>query len=221
MSGPTRRDARVPLACLAAFAVVFAIAAVSPRDRADWLLESGLTFLAVPLAILTYRRFPFSDRAYVQMTMFLALHTIGSHYTYSEVPIGDWVKQAFDLTRNHYDRVVHASFGLLMYLPVLEVVSRATRGAPRLAAVLLALSCVVAVSTVYELIEWGAAVVVDPQAGVAFVGTQGDVWDAQKDTALASLGGVVAAAFELAWPGIRPAADRGAVPATNLGASQR
>jgi len=63
--------------------------------------------------------------------------------------------------------------------------------------------------------------VVDPQAGVAFVGTQGDVWDAQKDTALASLGGVVAAAFELAWPGIRPAADRGAVPATNLGASQR
>src|SRR5262249_40918982 len=163
------------------------------RDRHDWLLESGLTFVAVPLVVLTYRRHPFSDRAYVQMTIFLVLHTIGSHYTYSEVPVGDWVKQAFDLSRNHYDRVVHASFGLLMYLPILEIVSRATRSGPRLPAILLALSCVVAVSTVYELLEWATAVVVDPAAGIAFVGTQGDVWDAQKDTGLATLGGVVAA----------------------------
>jgi putative membrane protein len=199
---------RVPLVCLAVFAVVFAVSAVSPHDRQTWLLEQALPLLAVPLAILTHRRFRFSDRAYVQMTIFLILHTVGSYYTYSEVPVGDWAKHAIDLSRNHYDRLVHASFGLLMFRPLLEVVARSTGGAPRLAGIVLTLSCVIAVSTIYELIEWAAAVVVDPDAGIAFVGTQGDVWDAQKDTGLATVGGLLAAAFELARPARHDAAAR-------------
>jgi putative membrane protein len=205
----------VPLGCLTVFAVVFAISAVSPSYREDWLLEHGLTFIAVPLAILTFRRFRFSDRAYVQMTTFLVLHTIGAHYTYSEVPIGDWVKRAFDLSRNHYDRLVHASFGVLMFRPMLEVVARATAGAPRLATIALAVACMTTASTFYELIEWGAAAVVDPEAGTAFLGTQGDPWDAQKDTALAVGGGVLASLFEL-----RPS-QRGRAAARSAGVAVR
>jgi putative membrane protein len=88
------------------------VCAIGPSDRADWFLENMLSFVAVPVALVTYRWFRFSDRSYVLMTIFMILHTIGAHYTYAEVPVGFWVKDALGLARNHYDRVVHFSFGL-------------------------------------------------------------------------------------------------------------
>jgi len=187
---------KVPALCLAVFAVVWIALAIEPRYREDWFLENMLTFVAVPAVVLTYRRFRFSDRAYAQATLFLILNTVGSHYTYSEVPLGEWMRAAFDLGRNHYDRVVHFSFGLLMLRPLSELFLRPARdlGAGRRFA--LALGLVALGSISYELLEWIVATIADPQAGQAYLGTQGDEWDAQKDMALACLGGAVAALWE-------------------------
>jgi putative membrane protein len=186
----------VPLACLAVFTVAWVLLAIDPRYRQDWLLENLPTFVFVPAAVLTYRRFRFSDRAYVQVTVFLILHTIGSHYTYSEVPAGDWIKEAFALARNHYDRLVHFSFGLLMLRPLRELAIRKPSALGRFSLPYLSVANVVLWSVAYELLEWLVASIADPTAGIAYLGTQGDVWDAQKDMALAALGGIIAATVE-------------------------
>jgi len=187
-----RRD-RIPLVCLTVFLIVWVALAIRPRYRADWVLENLLTFVAVPLAVATYRRFRFSDQAYVQATLFLILHTIGSHYTYSEVPLGDWARDAFGLTRNHYDRLVHFLFGLLLLRPARELTLRRAQSLGAVRLFYLSFVSIVWWSAAYELIEWLVARVADPQAGTAYLGTQGDVWDAQKDMALASLGAALAA----------------------------
>jgi putative membrane protein len=198
-----RSSDRVPALCLAVFAVIWIALAIRPRYRADWVLENLLTFVAVPVAVLTYRRFRFSDRAYLQATIFLVLNTVGSHYTYSEVPIGDWIRDAFALPRNHYDRLVHFCFGLLMLRPLGELF---LRGAAPLSAwrrFALGLGLVALGSISYELLEWAVASVADPAAGQAYLGTQGDEWDAQKDMALALLGGIIALQLEKTGPSHR------------------
>ena len=176
--------------------MVWTALAIEPHDRDAWLLENLLNFVAVPTLTLSYRRFRFTDRAYVQMTAFLLLHAVGSHYTYSEVPIGAWVRDALDLGRNHYDRFVHLSFGVLCLRPLRELTLGKARGLGPIAIAWLSVAGIAALSTAYELMEWLTAIVVDPGAGTAFLGTQGDVWDAQKDTALACGGAVLALLFE-------------------------
>jgi len=188
--------------CLAVFGVVWCALAIAPSDRADWLLENGPVFLVVPFLVWSYRRYRLSDRAYVQATLFLMLHAIGAHYTYSEVPVGDWVRDAFGLTRNHYDRVVHFAFGLLMLRPIREIGFRGREPGP-VARVYFSVAGVALWSLVYEVVEWAVASIADPAAGTAYLGTQGDQWDAEKDMALALLGGIIAAAYD-EW------ADRGA-----------
>jgi len=195
-----RSSARVPVICLAAFMVVWVVSAIQPRYRDDWFLENQPTFLFVPLAVLTYRRFRFSDRAYIQATVFAILHTIGSHYTYSEVPLGDWIRDAFGLARNHYDRVVHFSFGLLMLRPLRELAIRQPRALGRFAVAYLSLTIVAFWSVLYEIVEWVTASIADPNAGIAYLGTQGDVWDAQKDTVMACTGALLALLAD-AWFG--------------------
>jgi len=192
----TQAGDRVPIACLIVFVVVWTALAIEPRYREAWLLENLLIFVAVPLLVLTRARFRFSDRAYVQMTALLLLHAVGSHYTYSEVPAGDWARDTFDLSRNHYDRVVHFSFGLLFLRPLRELSIGRARGLGPLSIAWLSVAGIAAASTAYELMEWLAAISVDPEAGTAFLGTQGDPWDAQKDTALACGGAILALFFE-------------------------
>ena len=194
------RPAAVPAACLLVFAVAWTALAIAPRFRADWLLENYPTFVAVPALLWGYRRFRFSDRAYVQGTVFLLLHTIGSHYTYSEVPLGDVVRDAFGLARNHYDRFVHFAFGLLLLRPVRDLGFRrpARREPGKLATLFFSVAGVGLWSAVYEILEWLTARVVDPAAGTAFLGTQGDPWDAEKDMTCALAGAVLAAGVE-AW----------------------
>ena len=179
------------------FAVVWSALAIAPSYRADWVLENAPTFIGVPLAVAGYRRFRFSDRAYVQATLFLVLHSIGAHYTYSEVPFGAWMQDAFGLGRNHFDRLVHFSFGLLMLRPVRELGFRPGREPGRVALFYFSVAGVALWSLLYEVVEWAVAAIVDPAAGTAYLGTQGDVWDAEKDMALAVLGGVIAATYEI------------------------
>ena len=191
-----RSPHRVPATCLVVFLVVWSALAIAPRYRADWFLENIPTFIGVPAAIVGYRRFRFSDRAYVQATVFLILHTIGSHYTYSEVPFGDWTRGALGLARNHYDRVVHFSFGLLMVRAVRELGFRRGREPGAFAIFGFSVAGVALWSVLYEVTEWVTASIVDPAAGTAYLGTQGDQWDAEKDMALAVTGAVIGAGLE-------------------------
>lgn len=173
------------------FLAVWVWAAIKPAYRHDWLLENYLIFLFVPLIIATGRYFKLSNISYGLITMFMILHVIGSHYTYAEVPFGDVLQVWLGASRNMYDRLVHFSFGLLLAYPIREVFLRLAR-VKGFWGYYLPFDVTLAFSALYEIIEWLAAASVDPQAGLAFLGSQGDVWDAQKDMAMAGIGALVA-----------------------------
>ncbi len=135
-------------------------------------------------------RFPFSDLSYVLIFIFMCLHAFGAHYTYSEVPLGFWISDALELGRNHYDRWVHFSFGLLVAHPSFEIALRVITPVRKLAS-LVGFTIIVTISAAYEVIEWCVAQIADPKAALAYTGTQGDVFDAQKDMALAAAGAVL------------------------------
>jgi len=167
--------------------------AISPFDRGDWLLENLLVFIYCGLLLATYRKFRFSNLSYGLFGFFLSLHMVGAHYTYSETPLGFWLQDLFDLSRNHYDRIVHFSFGLLIAYPFREFLVRLT-GVRIRWSYLMVMITVLGFSGFYEALEGLAAVIVSPELGLAFLGTQGDIWDAQKDTALAFGGSIIAMA---------------------------
>ena len=175
----------------AAYALWWLALAVAPHDRFDWLLENLLVFVFVGLLAASYRRFPLSNLSYLLIAVFLALHAVGAHYTYSKAPVGWWMTEQLGWERNHYDRVVHFLFGLLCAYPLRETVIRGC-GVAGWRAGFLAFAVVLAFSSGYEMLEWGVAMVLSPEEGMAFLGTQGDVFDAQKDTTLATLGSALA-----------------------------
>jgi putative membrane protein len=179
---------RYPLVLLALYLVVWAVLAVDPNYRSDWWLENILPFVFVPLLVATYRRFPLSDVSYTLIALFMTLHAVGAHWTYAEVPI-DW--RALGFERNHYDRVVHFCFGLLLAYPIKEVFNRVAT-ARGFWGYYLPLDVTLAFSAVYEIIEWVVAATVSPGAGTAFLGAQGDGFDAVKDMALAGSGAAIA-----------------------------
>ena len=182
---------RLLQALLLAYAGIWIWAAIDPIYRFDWFLENLLTFLAIFVLVASYRHLPLSDLSYMLIFVFMVQHAIGGHYTYSEVPFGFWLKETFDLTRNHYDRIVHFSFGLLLAYPFKEVVQRlVTKN--EFTTSLFALTLVFTYSGGFEIIEWMVARIVDPKAGAAYLGTQGDEFDSQKDMALAAGGALIA-----------------------------
>jgi putative membrane protein len=190
------RYPRVLLALLAALSIGLGIA---PHDRADWLLENALLFGGVAVLAATHKALPLSRVSYTLIFVFLCLHTVGAHYTYSLVPYDGWVEALSGRTlssltgwkRNHYDRLVHFSYGLLLAYPAREVFLRVA-DVHGFWGYFLPLDVVMATSMLYELIEWGAASAFGGDLGTAYLGTQGDPWDAQKDMALATLGAVIA-----------------------------
>jgi len=184
------RDHRLLQALVAWYALVWVVTAVRPLDRSDWVLENLLVVAMVAVLIGTYRAFPLSDLSYLIITVFMTLHAVGAHYTYSEVPLGFWMRDTFGFARNPFDRLVHFSFGLLMAYPIREVFLRVanTRG---FWAYYLPLDVTLAFSALYEIMEMVIATLVAPGTGDAWLGTQGDIWDAQKDMGLAALGALI------------------------------
>ena len=176
---------------LLVFLAVWAWAAINPSYRHDWLLENYLVFIFVPIIILTGRYFKLSSISYGLITTFMILHVIGSHYTYAEVPFGYTLQAWLGASRNMYDRLVHFSFGLLLAYPIRELFLRVAK-VKGVWGYYLPLDLTLSFSAAYEIIEWITAVTADPAAGLAFLGTQGDVWDAQKDMALAGTGALIA-----------------------------
>jgi len=197
--------ARVPEALFAAWLGLWIALAIEPVYRADWLLENLLVFVAVPALVLTRRRMRFSNAAYACLAAFFALHAIGAHYTYSIVPYDAWFEQLtgrglnamLGWSRNHYDRFVHFAYGALLLLPASELLDRIApaRGAWRF---FLPVLFIASHSVIYELIEFAAAIVFGGDLGQAYLGTQGDQWDSQKDSLLATSGALLAALALLA-----------------------
>jgi len=181
-------------------AALWGLTAIRPLYPRDWLLENLLVFICVGLLAATYRRFTFSNRSYALFTVYLSLHLVGAHYTYSEVPIGFWVQDALALSRNHYDRLVHFAFGLFIAYPFREILLRAA-GLRRSWSYLMPVLVVLGFSGFYESLEALTAMIVSPELGAAYLGTQGDEWDAAKDTVLAMIGAMVA--MGLTWWGQR------------------
>jgi putative membrane protein len=190
---------RYLLALAALFAAEWVALAIRPRYRHDWALENALTVAFVVALILLRHRLRLSRISYTALFVFLSLHTVGAHYTYSEGPYDEWaraltgysVNELFGWQRNHYDRFVHFAYGFLFAYPIRETLIRLA-GIRGLWTYYLPLAITSSSSVDYELIEWGAAVVFGGDLGVAYLGTQGDVWDAQKDLALAALGALFA-----------------------------
>ncbi len=172
------------------YSVFWILTGISPVDRRDWLLENFLVVLSAAVLIATYRRFPLSDVSYVLITVFMTLHSIGAHYTYAQVPLGDWVKETFQQTRNHYDRLVHFSFGLMLAYPAREIFLRIAN-AKGFWAYYLPLDVTLALSAMYEIMESWFAQIIGPGLGDAWLGTQGDIWDAQKDMTAALTGAIL------------------------------
>lgn len=165
-------------------------AAIEPADRQFWMMANVLPAVLVGTLIATHRSHPLSPVSYALITSYLTLHTIGVHYTYAAVPLGAWLDQALDLGRNHFDRLVHFSFGLLLSYPMLEA-SRRFCGAGRWVSYYLAFITTLGLSGLWEIIEAWVAQRIRPHEGLVYLGSQGDVWDAQHDIAAAMYGALL------------------------------
>ena len=164
---------------------------IGTTDVANWLLENMLVFLFLGFLVITYKRYQFSDLTYLLICVYLCLHVYGSKYTYAENPFGFWLQEQFDWSRNHYDRIVHFSFGFLLAYPMRELFLKWLKY-PRWVAWMLPIELTMSISAFYELIEWAVADLFFPSQGAAYLGTQGDTWDAQKDIMLAFSGAIIA-----------------------------
>ena len=170
---------------------IWVITAIEPLYPRDWLLENLLVLIWSAILLATYRRFQFSNLSYALFVLFISLHLVGAHYTYAETPFGFWLQDWFGFERNHYDRIVHFAFGLLLAYPMREILLH--RSGIKVAwSYFITLNCIVAFSAFYEIIEAVTAVIVSPELGTAYLGTQGDEWDAQKDAGLALAGSLIA-----------------------------
>ena len=181
------------------FGLEWVALAINPHNRQDWALENALSVAFVAALVIFRHRLPLCRISATALFVFLTLHTIGAHYTYSEVPYDQWSRaltgqslgELFGWERNHYDRLVHFSYGFLLAYPIRQLLIRAA-GVQGVWSYYLPFAVTSSSSADYELIEWGAATVFGGDLGIAYLGTQGDVWDAQKDMALAALGALIA-----------------------------
>ena len=168
-----------------------AVSGISPRDRGTWLMEVAPVIIVLPLLAATYRRFPLSDLLYVLIALHALVLILGGAYTYAQVPLGFWIQDWLGLARNPYDRIGHFMQGLVPALAAREILLRGRYVEGRRMCGFLSVCVALAVSALYELIEWWAALALG-QGADAFLGTQGDPWDTQGDMFMALIGAVVA-----------------------------
>src|SRR3989344_581415 len=186
-----RTNHTFPLSLLGAYLVLFIVLAFNPVDRSTWWVENLTVWIIVAvLGILYCRGIRFSNTAYALMSVLIFLHTIGGHYTFAKVPF-DWVTDTFDFERNHFDRLAHFSVGFYAYavaewLWVKGLVNN------RFILFTYPVFVIMAVAAGYELVEWIFAISTNPEAGLAYLGSQGDIWDAQKDMLADTLGAITA-----------------------------
>lgn len=175
---------------LGVFLLVWAWTFIGTTDHANWVIENVLTMIFIGGLVWGYRRFKFSDLSYTLMFVYILLHIYGAMYTYAENPLGYWLMDVFHGERNHYDRIVHFSFGFLLAYPMRDYFKNHFQW-PNWVCWVLPVEITLSFSGAYELIEWAVADVFFPAQGAAYLGSQGDIWDAQKDMGLAFSGAVL------------------------------
>ena len=184
---------RLPLVLLSVVLVVcIATVANPPAGRISWLLEVGPGLAGIIILIVLYKRFPMSHIVYWFVFFHVLILIYGGYYTYAETPLGNWAKEAFGLSRNHYDRVGHIALGVFPAFIIREVLLRKTPLQRGGWLYFIVISIVLAVAAFWELLEWWVALLVASDIGTAFLGSQGDIWDAQWDMLLALVGAMVA-----------------------------
>lgn len=188
-----REHARLPLVLLATLTVILAASAWDPpAGQFSWVLEVGPGIVGIAVLIGVYRRFPMSHFVYVCVFVHVLILDYGGIYTYAETPLGNWARDSFELSRNHYDRIGHIALGVFPAFIVREVLLRRTPLQRGGWLYFLTVSVILAVAAFWELLEWWVALLVASDVGTAFLGSQGDIWDAQWDMLLAQLGAMVA-----------------------------
>ena len=185
------RDNRLLHVLCLAMAVVIVVTGYRPEKVFDWWLENAAALSFVAVLGITYRRLPLSDLSYLLIFVYLSMHEWGAEYKYSDVPLGEWMKPWLHTTRNHYDRVMHFNYGLLLAYPMQEWFMRVV-GVTSRWRYLLPVEMTLSFSACYEMLEAFAASVLTPERGEEFVGMQGDIWDSQKDMFMAGAGAVTA-----------------------------
>lgn len=189
---------REPLWLLGVAAAGVVTSGIAPYDRATWWMEVAPVLIGAPILLATHRRFPLTRLLYRLLCLHALILCLGAHYTYARVPLGDWAREAFHLTRNHYDRLGHFAQGFIPAITAREVLLRTSPLRPGRWLFFLVCCVCLATSAVYELVEWWAALL-GGESAAAFLGTQGDQWDTQWDMFLA-LGGAVLAQLVLGRP---------------------
>lgn len=191
-----------PTTLLCLYGILFTVLAFNPIDRGTWFAENLTVWIIVgTLLVLWWRGVRFSNTAYALMSVLVYLHTIGGHFTFALVPF-DWVTDFFGFTRNNFDRVAHFSVGFYAFA-VAEWLwaKRLVRNRFLLATYPIFVIAMIAMS--YEIIEWIFAANAAPEAGAAYLGSQGDIWDAQKDMLADTLGAIAATGFFFWYHGVR------------------
>lgn len=168
--------------------------AINPHDYFTWWLESVPVIITLPILIITYKRFQFSNMVYCSIGIHCLILLIGGHYTYAEMPAFNWLRDTFGLSRNYYDRLGHFAQGAIPALVLRELLIRTSplKSGKWLAAIII--FCCLGISAVYEILEWAASATTG-EAADAFLGTQGDVWDTQKDMLIAGIGAAFSVIF--------------------------
>lgn len=175
---------------LACYLILFTLCAIEPFDRDVWWAENIPIVIIVAGIIFMHKYHRFSGLGYAAMSVLIVLHTIGGHFTFERVPFG-FVTELFGFERNHYDRVAHFSVGFYAYA-IAEVVLKMRLVNSRAILLMFPIFAIFTVAGSYEVFEWQYAVMADPMAGLAVLGSQGDIWDAQKDILADGLGAIVA-----------------------------
>ena len=182
---------RFPHILLAVYAVLFLFLSFDPVDRATWFVENLTVWIIVGSLIALYSiGIRFSNLSYAMMSILIYLHTIGGHFTFAMVPF-DWFTDFFGFERNHYDRIAHFTVGLYAF-PIAEWLWQNKLVKNSFILATYPVFAIAAIAMGYEVIEWIFAVMSSPEAGLAYLGSQGDIWDAQKDMLADTLGAVAA-----------------------------
>ena len=175
---------------LVIFAIFWLLLAINPLYRDVWVAENLILVICITYVVSNYQKSPFSNTSYWLIFLFCILQTIGAHYTYAEVPFGFWVADLLEIERNHYDRLVHLAFGFFLVLPFKETITRTIKFSSYRSELFLLVLVFFGIGSFYEIVEWLYAIFYEQATETAdsFLGSQGDIWDAEKDMLLNGLG---------------------------------
>jgi putative membrane protein len=188
-----------PHILLVAYVIWFSILAINPHDRAVWFTENFTIIPIVTILVIMYVcKIRFSNLSYALMSVLIFMHTYGGHFTFELAPF-NWFNELFGFERNMYDRVAHMTVGFYAY-PMIEMLLKYKVVNQKWFAYFASFITIPAVAAFYELFEWHYAISADPAAGLAVLGSQGDIWDAQKDMLMDTLGGVIGVVLAFIFP---------------------